>query len=139
MDEDWDNDTGSAPAPVVKTYNPQNGNQSSNRSSNFDRNRSGGQKADDWGPTDSWNAQPNQQDHFGGRGSNRGDRDNRGGGFGSNERRSDNRSRDRAGDDSSSMNVDRNNVGLVIGRGGSTIKEIEHRYRVRVNIGKCSC
>lgn len=33
--------------------------------------------------------------------------------------------------------ISKSNVGLVIGRGGSKIKELENRYNVKLNIGKC--
>lgn len=40
------------------------------------------------------------------------------------------------GDDQMSFNIKKSNVGLVIGRGGSKIKELQERFHVRLNIGK---
>lgn len=34
------------------------------------------------------------------------------------------------------FSVGKNSVGLVIGRGGSNIKDLEQKFRVKVNIGK---
>lgn len=40
------------------------------------------------------------------------------------------------GGDQLSFTINKSNVGLVIGRGGSKIKELEQRYHVKLNIGK---
>lgn len=40
------------------------------------------------------------------------------------------------GGDQMSFTINKSNVGLVIGRGGSKIKELEQTFHVRLNIGK---
>lgn len=39
--------------------------------------------------------------------------------------------------DQITFTISKSNVGLVIGRGGSKIKELENRYSVKLNISKC--
>lgn len=39
--------------------------------------------------------------------------------------------------DQITFTISKSNVGLVIGRGGSKIKELENRYSVKLNIGRC--
>lgn len=55
-------------------------------------------------------------------------------------RRSDNNHMDMdgggGGGDQISFTISKSNVGMVIGRGGSKIKELEQRFQVRLNIGK---
>lgn len=71
----------------------------------------------------------NRSDGWGGRNQS-GDRQNRGQ---SNDRRRNERF---DGGDEISFEIDHRHVGMVIGRGGCKIKEIQEKYNVNLNIGK---
>lgn len=81
--------------------------------------------ADEWddGPTQNASIQ-HERDHSSSRNS---------------DRRSNHSQRDRNDrreDEELVFTVNKSNVGLVIGRGGSKIKELEQNFHVRLNIGK---
>lgn len=130
--ENWDDDFDSTQAIMSpedyarcaappKTYNNYDNQQSSGRGSNqkrsndnsrFDGRRDREGRDNDWRKPSGRSGQDRQE-----------------GGDGR-------RYNDRSSDDSMQIKIDSNKVGMVIGRGGSKIKEIQDMFGVNVKVGK---
>lgn len=106
-DDDWNSKPKTGPAPLVKSY-----------ANEYDNN--------EWGDGANHTVR-----HGRDRSVNRSDHDS------GNKRRNNNYMDSSNGQDERlSFTINKSNVGLVIGRGGSKIKELEQTFGVRLNIGK---
>lgn len=79
---------------------------------------------------DEWDDEPTSHNDQSGRhyNSNRSDRGS--------DKRQNNNYMDSGQDEQMSFTVNKSNVGLIIGRGGSKIKDLQQKHRVHLDIGK---
>lgn len=128
---DWDEDGDSCvPTPsTIREYNDTAYSNNSGNNRNFSSDSQSRNRYDDRRQSDNRRDQgPSRQDHW----SNRANPDS-----GFNNQQSNRYGSDaNTNDDGITFEIEQSNVGAVIGRGGSNIREVEQKFNVNLKIGQ---